>query len=815
MKTRIARTLPLVALSALWFSPLASAALGPDTDGDGLTDAEELNIYHTFPNDADTDEDKLDDGREVNIYHTNPLVADTDGDEVNDGDEADKYFSNPLNIDTDGDGVDDGAEANTYSSSLIDVDTDKDGLNDGVEVKTYITDPIKLDTDGDGLNDGIEVYMYRSKPIVADTDGDGLRDSVEANAYHTNPTKADTDGDGVNDKLDPDTYHPPQQDTDSDSDGLVDRLEISVYHTDPVKLDTDGDGVNDGMEVYIYHSSPTVVDTDGDGLSDSLEVNIYYSDPTKADTDGDEVNDNLDPDTYNRPLLGIDTDDDGLVDGLEIYVYHTDPIVADTDGDGVTDGQEVDSNYTDPLVIDTDSDGLTDGQEVNTYYTNPLIADTDGDGVNDGLEVNTYHTDPNEADTGTDTGIDTDGDGLSDSQEVNIYHTNPNLADTDSDGVDDGEEVNLLHTDPTRPFDMQAGTSQIPFSSKLVSGSYEGLVYDPASGLSFRQKLTLSSNGSFSAAISGLPKNAMKHPMDNSYKGKFTALGETTKLVKAGTLVSVQMNVEKRGTNDYYIHGLFTTDTGTELYFELHRSIYSKSAPYPNPSKLTFAASPGPAAAGPEGHAVATGEIRSDGKVLFNAYLPDGSRSSYSGAIVTGDIINLYTRSSAKSRTTLIGALAIRDIPATSDFDGTVRLFSTIETSSSLFPYGFDQVRSLAGSIYTAPAAGTLPLPSFSVSTNNSLYRWIGGNFDGVDKVVTWSTNGSMVIPATPTDSAKATFVNNTGLLTLSYTRTDESRDLVKATSKGSSVVLQKSDAFKGFYTSSLSAGDFEVLPND
>jgi hypothetical protein len=200
--------------------------------------------------------------------------------------------------------------------------------------------------------------------------------------------------------------------------------------------------------------------------------------------------------------------------------------------------------------------------------------------------------------------------------------------------------------------------------------------------------------------------------------------------------------------------------------------------------------------------------------------LPDGSSSSsYSGPIVTGDIINLYTRSSAKSRTTLIGALAIRDIPATSDFDGTVRLFSNVEISSSLFPYGFDQFRSLIGSIYTPPSAGTLPLPNFTVSTNNALYLWIGGNFHGVEKVGTWSTNSRMVIPPTPTDSAtdsaKATFVSKTGLMTLSYTRTDASRDLLKATSKGSSVVLQKNETFKGFYISSLSAGDFEVLPNE
>ena len=52
----------------------------PDEDADGLTDAAELNTYHTDALSPDTDGDGLTDGAEVNTYHTNPLVADTDGD---------------------------------------------------------------------------------------------------------------------------------------------------------------------------------------------------------------------------------------------------------------------------------------------------------------------------------------------------------------------------------------------------------------------------------------------------------------------------------------------------------------------------------------------------------------------------------------------------------------------------------------------------------------------------------------------------------------------------------------------------------------
>src|SRR5581483_6321110 len=37
----------------------------PDTDGDGLSDDDETNVYHTDPNNPDTDGDGLTDGQEV------------------------------------------------------------------------------------------------------------------------------------------------------------------------------------------------------------------------------------------------------------------------------------------------------------------------------------------------------------------------------------------------------------------------------------------------------------------------------------------------------------------------------------------------------------------------------------------------------------------------------------------------------------------------------------------------------------------------------------------------------------------------------
>jgi hypothetical protein len=88
---------------------------------------------------------------------------DSDGDGVPDRDETEIYSTDPHNRDTDGDGYSDWLELNNgYSPhepgavKLEDSDFDNDGLNDRMELNfgTDITDP---DTDGDGYTDGEEI----------------------------------------------------------------------------------------------------------------------------------------------------------------------------------------------------------------------------------------------------------------------------------------------------------------------------------------------------------------------------------------------------------------------------------------------------------------------------------------------------------------------------------------------------------------------------------------------------------------------------------------------------------------------------------
>ncbi|PIT86826.1 MAG: hypothetical protein COU33_01010, partial [Candidatus Magasanikbacteria bacterium CG10_big_fil_rev_8_21_14_0_10_43_6] len=108
--------------SALFGEPI-------DSDGDGLDDTREAGIG-TDPENWDSDGDELSDGDEVIIWKTNPLASDTDGDTYADGAEVKagynpagpgRIFEPPLDESEDSDISPDAAVTN--SSSLIIPDT--------------------------------------------------------------------------------------------------------------------------------------------------------------------------------------------------------------------------------------------------------------------------------------------------------------------------------------------------------------------------------------------------------------------------------------------------------------------------------------------------------------------------------------------------------------------------------------------------------------------------------------------------------------------------------------------------------------------
>jgi Bacterial TSP3 repeat len=114
-----------------------------DTDGDGLSDDQEL-IIGTQVNNQDSDADGLTDGQEVNIHGTNPLSPDSDSDGVSDALE--------INL---------GTNPNLSDS---DADTDGDGFSNLDEVSSG-TDPRNR-------------YSYPGGPVGTFLDSDGTHASV-------------------------------------------------------------------------------------------------------------------------------------------------------------------------------------------------------------------------------------------------------------------------------------------------------------------------------------------------------------------------------------------------------------------------------------------------------------------------------------------------------------------------------------------------------------------------------------------------------------------------------------------------------------
>jgi hypothetical protein len=138
-----------------------SAPVDGDLDGDNYPDAQELEAG-LDPANIDTDGDGVADGDEVNIYGTDPLVWDTDGDGRSDGDELYNTRTDPLVWDGDGGGAADAGAGDVAADPTTEEpatpDGDGDRLADADEAALG-TDPANPDTDGDGYYDGDEVNL--------------------------------------------------------------------------------------------------------------------------------------------------------------------------------------------------------------------------------------------------------------------------------------------------------------------------------------------------------------------------------------------------------------------------------------------------------------------------------------------------------------------------------------------------------------------------------------------------------------------------------------------------------------------------------
>ncbi len=398
-----------------------------DSDGDGLTDGQEIGLG-TDPQDWDTDDDGRSDWHEVTgggPIPTDPFDPDTDDDGLLDSAEVfGSNPTNPVNADTDGDGLCDGGAGTPYMVSghpTVTVNpickscsqpgndpcatSVRSGSPDGIgdhpnpmglgedengngSWDTGETDPNQFDTDGDADGDGIEVLGFSTsrQSMIPAVDLFGRPITVVyPDCGCLDPLNPDTDGDGISDGME-DLNHDgnfdfASSDFDFDVMPLLGPPHPDPEETNPCDPDTDHDQLTDyeernqpnpASEFPFNPTNPLDHDTDNDWLMDGYEVHFTCTVTTFSTLDND-LDGRLDED----PVDGIDNDGDGLIDEDPVdfairSVPVLDPTNRDSDSDGFIDGLDPDPCNSEliPVLfpalgepVDSDGDGFADIDE--------------------------------------------------------------------------------------------------------------------------------------------------------------------------------------------------------------------------------------------------------------------------------------------------------------------------------------------------------------------------------------------------------------------------------------------------------------------
>jgi hypothetical protein len=332
-------------LSASFSDDTVAWYQGPDSDTDGLLDAEEEELG-TDPDDPDSDADGLEDGPEVDTHGTDPLDPDTDADNLDDASEVRQTGTDPTASDTDGDGVPDAEE-----------DPDEDGLTHGEEVDTYGTDPLDSDTDGDAYRDGTEVAEGSSPTNPASvptlvgpltvtglTEGERLSHNqtggplVETDDNGNVAVYDDEDGDGQPDEDEEIATVPP----DSEDGPTVNVSDTSVNQTVPAQQTTEIESRNVSTDPV---TTPSTCDVEGCEEEVTLVPGQNESTPR------------IDPDERCTPFGTLCVDP-----AIESQNVSTDPVKAGPACEGAADelclgpvtvlpGQDESTPHVDPIQV--------------------------------------------------------------------------------------------------------------------------------------------------------------------------------------------------------------------------------------------------------------------------------------------------------------------------------------------------------------------------------------------------------------------------------------------------------------------------------
>ncbi|HAJ04943.1 MAG TPA: hypothetical protein DCL76_00105 [Chloroflexi bacterium] len=433
-------------------------------------------------------------------FSSNPILQDTDGDGISDFEEINILGSNPLDSygDLDNDGLTDNIEFFIYDTDVNSNDTDRDGISDFEDHKCFSCNHSgdSNDSDGDGLQDSFEIYGLAEQKLEINAlysneaesywsfneeEGANIYDNKNQQRYAAlgvngplwvkgiHPVYGSAlQFDGIDDKVTmPYSYElwangtismwiKPNSLTPNDgfaqviTGGLYDentRVPTIAITQDGEMLWEIGDSINNVVDVNIendtWHHIVFTWNSDGNLIENATptvdKVNVYF-DGKIVDYEYETSDSNWKKNYYFQMgaynYLGQSRSFfNGTIDELSLW------------GKALNQSEVENLHQTynifieqrlDPNNADTDKDGLNDKDEIFLLGSDPFnpLGDLDNDGVSDNFEFFIYKTNTNS--------WDTDGDQLSDYDEIYVFKTDPLSNDTDGDGLNDSYESELI-----------------------------------------------------------------------------------------------------------------------------------------------------------------------------------------------------------------------------------------------------------------------------------------------------------------------------------------------------------------------------------
>lgn len=308
----------------------AVATLLIDADSDGLDDA-----IDPDPTKPDTDGDGLTDGQEVNTFGSSPSLADTDGDGANDKLEVDlgksPVVANVYNRLINGSFEDGSVKPSSNNWRAVpqnDVPGWRTTANNEYTIELWYSG--FLGSSGNVGNTLAELNYIANGTLYQD-----VTMTVNSPVSYSFLHRGREGNDVMDFKIDELSGGPGTSVVNNKftrrvttgtswvrySGSQATEVEAGkTYRFSYTSISPTGGNGN------LLDDASFGVDQDGDGLTDSVETNT-----------GTYVSAN---NTGTNPS-NADSDNDGLNDGEEVITYGTNPVSADTDGDGAPDGVEV------------------------------------------------------------------------------------------------------------------------------------------------------------------------------------------------------------------------------------------------------------------------------------------------------------------------------------------------------------------------------------------------------------------------------------------------------------------------------------------